>query len=412
MKRLLIIVLTLFMTGCTEDTFLDCKGNENVAGVCIDSTPPIITGIDDIEVELHEEFLPLDGVLALDDIDGDITEHIIVTEHVDTSRPGLYLVKYEVEDSFLNKTTEVRYVKVTNNVELGSNMIYNGSFDFGMDGWNIYEFEGANGHFEVINNALKITIESIEADTWYSPRIDFNSLILEQGEYYSVTFDMKSDSNRSVLVQVGELLPAEPWYDDLALGINKIYALTNEYQTFQFSFQMTKPTNDNASIIFEMGDVMNEYILTNIYLDNVSFTRITEEEYELLNVLTIPGTIEAEDFTQMYGIQVEQTGDITGYQNVGYIDENDWLTYQVNVEETGDYLIFSRVATTVNNREMTVELDDMFLFQITIPNTNGWQTYTTVSSGIIHIEAGIYELKISTTTGGFNINYLIFEKVN
>lgn len=412
MKRILFILLTVFLTGCTEDSILDCKGNENVAGVCIDATPPVISGVEDIELELNEDFLPLLGVIATDDLDGDITNQIIVTENVDTSIPGTYLVKYEVEDSFLNKVTEVRYVTVTNYVALGTNMIFNGDFNFGLDGWSIFEFDGANGDFNVVNNELVVTIESIDEGTWYSPRLNFANLFLEQGAYYQVSFDMKSDIDRSVLVQVGELLPSEPWYDDFAQDINKIYALTDEYETFTFTFQMTKTSNDNGSILFEMGDVLEETILTNIYIDNVAFIKISEEEYIALNTITLPGTIEAEDYDSMFGVQVETTGDTSGNQNVGYISENDWMLYNIVVEETGDYLIFSRVASPSDNNSLTVLLDNNFLFEVSIPNSGGWQTYNTVSSGIIHLESGVYELKVTTSTGGFNINYLIFEKVN
>ena len=39
-------------------------------------------------------------------------------------------------------------------------------------------------------------------------------------------------------------------------------------------------------------------------------------------------TIQAEAFSQMSGIQTENTADTGGGTNVGWIDTNDWLSYQ------------------------------------------------------------------------------------
>ena len=41
-----------------------------------DTTKPFIRGAYDIEVELGSDFDPLDGVVAVDNEDGDITENI------------------------------------------------------------------------------------------------------------------------------------------------------------------------------------------------------------------------------------------------------------------------------------------------------------------------------------------------
>jgi len=43
--------------------------------------------------------------------------------------------------------------------------------------------------------------------------------------------------------------------------------------------------------------------------------------------ILIPGKIEAEDYTSMLGIQKENTTDVGGGENVGWLDPNDWLSY-------------------------------------------------------------------------------------
>jgi beta-glucanase (GH16 family) len=57
------------------------------------------------------------------------------------------------------------------------------------------------------------------------------------------------------------------------------------------------------------------------------------------------GTIQAESYCTMSGIQTEACTDAGGGQNVGYIDANDWMGYRVNVPSAGSYTIQYRVAS-------------------------------------------------------------------
>lgn len=412
MKKLFILLTVVFLSGCELSEIVDCGENENVSGVCVDSTAPVINGITDITIDINTDFDPLNGVNAEDDIDGNITDLIVVIDQVDETYPGTYIVRYEVEDSFLNKTIKVRYVTVSANYAYGQNMVLNGSFDHDLDGYNFFTYEGAVGDFSVVDGELVAEINSVDGDIWYSPRINYPGLMLENGEYYKVSFKVKADNERYIYTQVGELLSAHPWYDDFSPNIEKIYHVTEEYQTFEYWFKMESNTNNNASLIFELGNVYNHNPLTTLYFDDLEVTRITENDYLSLSSLSAPGVIQAEDFDSMDGVQVEDTGDTGGGQNVGWISTGDTMNYSINVEEEGDYIFFNRVASTQDDRTMNMYLDGNFLFQVDIINTGDWQTYITVASEIIHLEAGYYEFTISSETGGFNINYFEIEKVN
>ena len=64
-----------------------------------ENKPPIINA-NDITLEKGRYFDPLDGVTALDDEDGNLTNKIIVKENeVNVSKKGVYKVTYEVTDS-------------------------------------------------------------------------------------------------------------------------------------------------------------------------------------------------------------------------------------------------------------------------------------------------------------------------
>ncbi|ACS93545.1 glycoside hydrolase family 16 domain protein [Teredinibacter turnerae T7901] len=60
----------------------------------------------------------------------------------------------------------------------------------------------------------------------------------------------------------------------------------------------------------------------------------------------LPKTIEAETFSAMSGVQTETTSDTGGGENVGWIDNGDWLAYNaITIPATGDYTLEYRVAS-------------------------------------------------------------------
>ncbi len=122
-------------------------------------------------------------------------------------------------------------------------------------------------------------------------------------------------------------------------------------------------------------------------------------------IVNIPGTIEAESYNTMSGILIERTQDISGFANVGYIDAGDWLEYRINVPQSDEYKILFRYAST-SSASFTIRVDDATLLNVSIPNTGGWQRWSTTASNKINLSAGIHNLRLVANTGGFNINWL------
>jgi len=116
--------------------------------------------------------------------------------------------------------------------------------------------------------------------------------------------------------------------------------------------------------------------------------------------------IQAEDYTYMFGIQVEPTTDVSGVEDVGYIDAGDWMSYNVTIPTTGTYIVDYRVASPNSNETLRLEKDAgaTQLGTVTLPNTGGWQNWADVSHTVT-LPAGTYSIGIATATGGFNINY-------
>lgn len=79
----------------------------------IDDVPPAITlnGNSRIYLELNSTYKE-EGASATDEVDGDVTDKIKITNNVDTSKIGNYLVTYEVSDKSSNTSKSTREVIV------------------------------------------------------------------------------------------------------------------------------------------------------------------------------------------------------------------------------------------------------------------------------------------------------------
>lgn len=142
----------------------------------------------------------------------------------------------------------------------------------------------------------------------------------------------------------------------------------------------------------------------NCSLDKAEFTVVTKPREIIVHEL--PGKVEAEDYSEMSGIQTEGCGE--GGKDVGYIETGDFVSYSVNVSETGKYTVSFRVASTSDGGVIKLISAENELASVEVPNTGDWQNWETVTADV-ELEAGTSELKIEVPQGGYNINWLEFE---
>ncbi|MDQ0091407.1 hypothetical protein J2T12_004844 [Paenibacillus anaericanus] len=124
---------------------------------------------------------------------------------------------------------------------------------------------------------------------------------------------------------------------------------------------------------------------------------------------SIPGKIEAENWDAINGVQTEQTSDVGGGLNVGWIDVGDWLDYYVNVAEAGTYTVEYRVASTGNAGEIQLRSGETTLATTSVPNTGAWQTFQTVTA-VVPLNEGLQTLRVYASGHDFNINWINFIK--
>lgn len=140
----------------------------------------------------------------------------------------------------------------------------------------------------------------------------------------------------------------------------------------------------------------------------------------------IPGLIEAEDHdlggpgvaywdstsTNAGGayrddsVDLQATSDVGGGYNVGWIDSGEWLHYSAEVSVHGEYILRMRVASPHSTGAFRLLADGTGLTDsITVPNTGGWQNWTTVESQPFALEAGETLLRVEMVGANWNFNW-------
>lgn len=121
--------------------------------------------------------------------------------------------------------------------------------------------------------------------------------------------------------------------------------------------------------------------------------------------------IQAEDFTSMSGVQTETTSDVGGGLNVGWIDNNDYMMYTLDITTSGSYTITYRYAANIASNEFFMIYNDSVYSLAQTTPTGGWQVWKSYTD-TAYFEEGIYEIKLFSQYGGFNLNYMDFSYIS
>lgn len=128
--------------------------------------------------------------------------------------------------------------------------------------------------------------------------------------------------------------------------------------------------------------------------------------------------IQAESATNQQGTEYEDTGDEGGGQNVGWVNNGDWLRYeQVNFGTTPATRFAARVASDVGGGvtgRIDLRLDSPTAAPIgglTVGNLGGWQNWQTQTT-VIEPVTGMHTLFVTfaseSGTELLNLNYFAF----
>lgn len=128
--------------------------------------------------------------------------------------------------------------------------------------------------------------------------------------------------------------------------------------------------------------------------------------------LPVPATIQAEAYNEMSGIQLQNTSDEGGGQNVGYCDVGDWMDYTIQVPATGQYVVEARVASlnATGAFDLKIGASTLASYALTAP-TGGWQTWTAISKTVT-LSEGNQILRLEIKGKDININWLKFSALS
>ncbi|WP_434035568.1 carbohydrate-binding protein [Formosa sp. 4Alg 33] len=145
------------------------------------------------------------------------------------------------------------------------------------------------------------------------------------------------------------------------------------------------------------------------YFDNCEDVVIEEEECTVVDPFV---RVEAEDFCESYGVQIETNTDGTG--NIGYINNGNWIMFNDIDFGNGALSVSVGMASDRDGGNVEFRLGSetgTLIGTATVGNTSGWQTYEDVSVNLTEA-TGVQDLYLVFTGEGssslFNLDYFQF----
>ncbi|UXH76033.1 AbfB domain-containing protein [Roseateles amylovorans] len=116
-------------------------------------------------------------------------------------------------------------------------------------------------------------------------------------------------------------------------------------------------------------------------------------------------TLAADGYAQMQGMQLEPSTE--GGQNLGWIEANDWVVWNLNLPENGTYTVEYRVASQSGGGTLQLEKagGSPIYGSLAVPSTGGWQNWTTVSHRV-QLNAGQQQIAVKALGSGWNLRYV------
>ena len=125
----------------------------------------------------------------------------------------------------------------------GNNMLQNGDFSQGTQGWNFWTHPGTTGEFTVQNGAAEFRIDTLGSP--WSIGCLHPDLRIEYGRSYEASFEAKADQTFTLISQVQ--LGKEPW---TAYSKMRSFPLSQKMTKYTYTFTMTNPTDEAAMFQF------------------------------------------------------------------------------------------------------------------------------------------------------------------
>jgi len=231
------------------------------------------------------------------------------------------------------------------------------------------------------------------------------SYAMKDNQWMEYTVDVKEDGLYSMEVEVA------------SSNANGMFHLSEYgFDNLTFHTNITQVPNTGGSSTFQtLRCPMMEPLTAGrhtfcLNIDKGGFY-IKSMTFKALPVVELPGTLEAEDFSNGEGISIisGNGGSVLGNTTTG-----EWLEYAVNITQAGKYSFEATVSSAIDNSSFKMTLiesdgNEKTLGTITVPNTGSLNTYQ-VKTGKIRnsFKEGKQKLRMNIVNGGCNIDKVKF----
>lgn len=229
-----------------------------------------------------------------------------------------------------------------------------------------------------------------------------------------------------------EMLSAETdtWENRIVLNVNKpIETLTDA--PFIVSLNGIPATilstaissTDNSKVEIKIGEpIFYNSVLKIDYTTNactsgsqsLSFFQNAEVDNMTIPHQTIPGKIEAENYTYNNGFSFETCTDTGNGINTSYAAADKYLDYYTWIQNSGTYKMDFRISVNTASAQIAVlkEQDGSMvpLKSVSFTQTGGWQNWQTQST-TVSLTAGKNKLRLLSRSDGYNLNWFQFTQL-
>ena len=264
-------------------------------------------------------------------------------------------------------------------------------------------------------NIDKINFKHVEVDNTLNMKITATPSTATVGEVTTFNLTPANAKRDSAIANV-------------RLYINGSYAATMKSRPFQYNYRPSAKGTLTVSAI-AVDTLGHESEITKL-----SLTVKNKRTPYSGSGINLPGTLQAEQFDKggegvafhdsdsndegkaSYRTDNEGVDIVTGNSGyaIGYTANGEWLEYTVNVKKNGTYGYKATVSSGTNNSGFRIGLmkngSETTLARVSVPNTNSWDTYTTLSTEVISTKLyeGQQTIRITITGQNCNIDKIEF----
>ncbi|MBN2801618.1 MAG: fibro-slime domain-containing protein [Deltaproteobacteria bacterium] len=194
---------------------------------------------------------------------------------------------------------------------------------------------------------------------------------------------------------------------------------------YKFTYEPSSDCSRNCS---KNDDCNDGSTCTDDSCNTVSGECVYADNSTCSNIFIVPGRIQAQDFTNAYdkssgnsggkctssinsNVDMENTSDNGGTCNIGWVEKDEWVEYNILISEVAEYSVTLRVASASSNRKTHIEIDGVNVGQVVAPN-NGWQAFEDRDVTLGTLNIGQHTVRVFFDTNNTNLNYIEINKTS